>query len=77
MAQPPSGKKTIGLAEWKEVLDNVTVDTGILDRMVIEYFITEGYKEVADKFAGELGEPVAYDQDSLQLRSNVSHSYFF
>ncbi|XP_064476589.1 glucose-induced degradation protein 8 homolog [Ornithodoros turicata] len=58
-------------AEWLERLENVHIQRADLNRLIMNYLVTEGFKEAAEKFRLESGAPCSVDLDSLDERIRI------
>lgn len=57
--------------EWLERLDGVHLHRSDLNRLVMDYLVTEGFKEAADKFRLEAGVVPPVPLDSLDERIRI------
>lgn len=75
--RPPSprpqsgGKQTFGLEQWKAALDTVQVHKADLNRLVMNFLVTEGYVEAAKKFREEAGADPGVDLDGITDRMEI------
>uniref|UniRef100_A0A023GAJ8 Putative lish motif-containing protein n=2 Tax=Amblyomma TaxID=6942 RepID=A0A023GAJ8_AMBTT len=58
-------------AEWLERLDKVHLHRGDLNRIIMDYLVTEGFKEAADKFRLEAGVVPPVPLDTLDERIRI------
>ncbi|KAK8763912.1 hypothetical protein V5799_033480 [Amblyomma americanum] len=58
-------------AEWLERLDKVHLHRGDLNRLIMDYLVTEGFKEAADKFRLEAGVVPPVPLDTLDERIRI------
>lgn len=58
-------------AEWLERLDATHLQRGDLNRLVMDYLVTEGFKEAADKFRLEANVAPPVPLDSLDERIRI------
>lgn len=68
---PISKPKEANRAEWLEKLDKVHLRRGDLNRLVMDYLVTEGFKEAADKFRLEAGVVLPVPLDTLDERIRI------
>lgn len=57
--------------EWLERLESVHIQRADLNRLIMNYLVTEGFKEAAEKFRLESGAPCPVDLDSLDERIRI------
>ncbi|MCI4387473.1 hypothetical protein PGIGA_G00074500 [Pangasianodon gigas] len=57
--------------EWMEKLNNVHVQRADMNRLIMNYLVTEGFKEAAEKFRLESGIEPSVDLDSLDERIKI------
>lgn len=57
--------------EWMNRIENAQVDRSLMNKLVMNYLVTEGFKEAADKFGTETGIHYPYDTDSLNERIKI------
>lgn len=58
-------------AEWINRIENLHIDRTLMNKLVMNYLVTEGFKEAADKFGVETGINYAYDSESLNERIKI------
>ncbi|MGH0160311.1 UNVERIFIED_CONTAM: hypothetical protein FKN15_065735 [Acipenser sinensis] len=57
--------------EWMEKLNNVHIQRADMNRLIMNYLVTEGFKEAAEKFRMESGIEPNIDLDSLDERIKI------
>uniref|UniRef100_A0A8C6MCH8 GID complex subunit 8 homolog n=1 Tax=Nothobranchius furzeri TaxID=105023 RepID=A0A8C6MCH8_NOTFU len=57
--------------EWMEKLNNVHIQRADMNRLIMNYLVTEGFKEAAEKFRMESGIEPSVDLDSLDERIKI------
>lgn len=57
--------------EWMNKIETSHIDRSLMNRLVMNYLVTEGFKEAADKFGVETGICYPYDTDSLNERIKI------
>jgi hypothetical protein len=60
--------KSITSEKWSEELNKLRVSRQIMNKLVLNYLIIEGYKNAAEKFMRETGISIIYDKDLLEKR---------
>lgn len=55
-------------------IENSHIDRTLMNRLVMNYLVTEGFKEAADKFGVETGLNYVYDSESLKERIKIRDS---
>ncbi|XP_048838617.1 glucose-induced degradation protein 8-B homolog isoform X2 [Brienomyrus brachyistius] len=63
--------KEVTQEEWMEQLHNVQIQRADMNRLIMNYLITEGFKEAAEKFRMESGIVPSVDLDSLDERIKI------
>ena len=53
---------------WQARLDQIIPDTRLMDELVMNFLVHEGFKEGALKFAKESGITAQIDEDSIDSR---------
>eukprot|EP00033_Pygsuia_biforma_P003435 GCRY01003764.1.p1 GENE.GCRY01003764.1~~GCRY01003764.1.p1 ORF type:complete len:231 (-),score=51.38 GCRY01003764.1:842-1534(-) len=53
MATSPTAKQKFTMAEWENKLQDVHLETSEVNRLVMEYLVTEGYLDAAEKLKKE------------------------
>nr|SVE75369.1 EOG090X0CTI [Daphnia dolichocephala] len=61
----------IGKQEWLEKLENVHLPRTNMNRLVMNYLVTEGFKEAAEKFALEAGFKAPAELERLDERIKI------
>nr|CAG4645090.1 EOG090X0CTI [Leptodora kindtii] len=78
VAMNPSGlteKPTeITKQEWMEKLENIHLQRSDMNRLVMNYLVTEGFKEAAEKFAHESGIKAPPELEHLDERIKIRDS---
>ncbi|GAB6031662.1 Glucose-induced degradation complex subunit [Chamberlinius hualienensis] len=59
------------LEEWKEKLDHVRIQRSDMNRLIMNYLVTEGFKEAAEKFQLESGIKPSFDLEKLDERIKI------
>jgi len=57
--------------EWAAKLEAQHVPRADMNRLIMNYLVTEGFKEAAEKFQKESGVETAVDLDSIDLRIRI------
>nr|XP_002127838.1 glucose-induced degradation protein 8 homolog [Ciona intestinalis] len=57
--------------KWVEEMGNMHIESAIMNRLVMDYLVTEGFKEAAEKFEEETGIPSGADLTALDARIRV------
>ncbi|XP_073675180.1 glucose-induced degradation protein 8-A homolog isoform X1 [Garra rufa] len=57
--------------EWMDKLNNVHIQRADMNRLIMNYLVTEGFKEAAEKFRMESGIEPNVDLDSLDERIKI------
>ncbi|MBN3310614.1 GID8A protein, partial [Amia calva] len=57
--------------EWMDKLNNVHIQRADMNRLIMNYLVTEGFKEAAEKFRMESGIEPSIDLDSLDERIKI------
>ncbi|CAF1651804.1 unnamed protein product [Adineta ricciae] len=64
--------QTATKSEWMEAIEQQHLERSALNRLIINYLITEGFKEAAEKFAEEAGMPLNdIDLTSVEERLKI------
>ncbi|KAG7262168.1 hypothetical protein CRUP_003830 [Coryphaenoides rupestris] len=61
----------ISREEWMDKLNNVHIQRADMNRLIMNYLVTEGFKEAAEKFRMESGIEPSVDLDSLDERIKI------
>eukprot|EP00053_Salpingoeca_punica_P008178 m.73898 g.73898 ORF g.73898 m.73898 type:complete len:249 (+) comp14486_c0_seq1:119-865(+) len=61
----------IDLDTWTSKLDDVPVNRSQLNKLIMDYLVVEGYKDAAEHFQNESGEPTPVNLDAVQSRMKV------
>ncbi|GFR39903.1 hypothetical protein Agub_g408 [Astrephomene gubernaculifera] len=64
-------KKTISLEAWQQKLDSVQVPKEDMNRLIMNFLVTEGYVEAARMFEKESGTPPGVNLDAITDRMEV------
>uniref|UniRef100_H2ZKG2 CTLH domain-containing protein n=1 Tax=Ciona savignyi TaxID=51511 RepID=H2ZKG2_CIOSA len=67
MEEPPNSEKD----KWVEDMGNMHIESAIMNRLVMDYLVTEGFKEAAEKFEEEAGVSSGTDLTALDARIQV------
>jgi len=65
------GREDNGLQDWMDKLGKVHVPRQTLNKLVMNYLVTEGFKDAAEKFEDESGVSAEIDLDQLDNRINI------
>ena len=57
--------------EWMNRIESAHIDRTLMNKLVMNYLVTEGFKEAADKFGAETGICYPYDSESLNERIKI------
>ncbi|XP_062396844.1 glucose-induced degradation protein 8-B homolog isoform X2 [Sardina pilchardus] len=57
--------------EWMEKINNVHIQRADMNKLIMNYLVTEGFKEAAEKFRMESGIEPTLDLDSLDERIKI------
>ncbi|XP_056403811.1 glucose-induced degradation protein 8 homolog isoform X2 [Hyla sarda] len=57
--------------EWMEKLNNLHIQRADMNRLIMNYLVTEGFKEAAEKFRMESGIEPSVDLESLDERIKI------
>lgn len=57
--------------EWMNRIETSHIDRSLMNKLVMNYLVTEGFKEAADKFGSETGICYPYDLESLNERIKI------
>ncbi|XP_051525104.1 glucose-induced degradation protein 8-A homolog isoform X2 [Myxocyprinus asiaticus] len=66
-----SEKPDVTKEEWMDKLNNVHIQRADMNRLIMNYLVTEGFKEAAEKFRMESGIEPNVDLDSLDERIKI------
>jgi len=69
-----SNKRVISSEEWKKKLDEIKINKGDLNKLVMNYLVIEGYMEAAEKFQQESGTEPEVDLKSIANRMAVRNA---
>ncbi|CAG8669665.1 3005_t:CDS:2 [Gigaspora rosea] len=67
-------KKVVSKDEWVKKLSDVKIDKADLNKLIMNYFVIEGYKDAAEAFSQECGLSPSIDVDSIQDRMNIRNA---
>ena len=67
-------KKTISPQEWQKSLSQVKVSKQNLNKLILNYFIIEGFKSAAEKFAQEANLDPSVELESITDRMNIRNA---
>lgn len=65
-----SSKRTITKEDWEKRLQAVKVSREDLNKLVMNFFVTEGYLDAAEAFSKESGTEAGTDLEQLTVRHN-------
>jgi hypothetical protein len=72
-----SEKRSISEAEWEEELKQAEPSKATMDKILLEYFISEGFCDIAEKFIEESGTSrLECDRAAAEKRTEVMNSHF-
>ncbi|KAL0951309.1 hypothetical protein HGRIS_008016 [Hohenbuehelia grisea] len=66
-----TSKVTISKDEWERMLHEVPVTKNDLNRLIMDYLATEGYKPAAEAFSQEAGISPPVDFESIESRMEI------
>lgn len=66
-----SGPVGVGLEDWKRKMTRHSVTRKTLNRIIMNYFIVNGYKSVAEQFIKDSGVEPAVPLESIQERTDI------
>ncbi|CAJ0638359.1 3833_t:CDS:2 [Entrophospora sp. SA101] len=69
-----SEKKNITKDDWVKKLSEVKIDKLELNKLIMNYFVIEGYKDAAEAFSQECGQSPSIDVDSIKDRMNIKNA---
>ena len=69
-----SSKKVIGREEWEKRLSDVKIRKEDMNKLVMNYLVTEGYVDAAEKFQLESGVKREQPHFHVNVHVNVSFS---
>jgi len=58
-------------SEWMNRIESSHIDRNLMNALVMNYLVTEGFKEAAEKFSSETGICYPYDDKLLDERINI------
>jgi len=61
----------VSMQSWMESLQTLHVTRAEMNHLVMNYLVTEGFKEAADKFHTESGVRAKFDQDTIEERIKI------
>lgn len=64
-------QEEITLEEWRQRLENVHIQRADMNRLIMNYLVTEGFKEAAEKFQIESGIKPSMDLGNLDERIKI------
>ncbi|CAG8526808.1 4905_t:CDS:2 [Rhizophagus irregularis] len=67
-------KKVVTKDDWVKKLEDVKIDKNDLNKLIMNYFVIEGYKDAAETFSQECGLLPSIDVDSIQDRMNIRNA---
>lgn len=57
--------------KWMEQLESMHIESAIMNRLIMDYLVTEGYKEAAEKFEVEAGVSMKECTENIEGRIQV------
>lgn len=63
--------ETISKEEWMNRLEGLHIQRADMNKLIMDYLVTEGFKEAAEKFEQESGVSIAIELDSLDERIRI------
>ncbi|XP_075236188.1 GID complex subunit 8 homolog protein Houki [Lycorma delicatula] len=63
--------EAVSKEEWLSRLEGMHVQRGEMNKLIMNYLVTEGFKEAAEKFQQESGVTPAIDLDSMDNRIRI------
>lgn len=57
--------------KWIEEMENMHIESAIMNRLIMDYLVTEGYKEAAEKFEEEAGVSATECLEGIEGRIRV------
>nr|CAG8523536.1 7905_t:CDS:2 [Entrophospora candida] len=60
--------------DWVKKLSEVKIDKSDLNKLIMNYFVIEGYKDAAETFSQECGISPSIDVDSINDRMNIKNA---
>ncbi|CAG8433350.1 1559_t:CDS:2 [Diversispora eburnea] len=67
-------RKVVTTDEWNKKLSDVKIDKADLNKLIMNYFVIEGYKDAAETFSQECGLSPSIDVDSIQDRMYIRNA---
>lgn len=64
-------KLVISGEEWRKTLSSVRIPKEQLNNLILNYLITEGYREAAEKFSQESGSHLQFDPEEIEHRMRI------
>ncbi|KAI8472538.1 MAG: CTLH/CRA C-terminal to lish motif domain-containing protein [Monoraphidium minutum] len=69
--RPQPAKRTITPEQWEQKLSQVSVSKDDMNRLVMDFLVTEGYVDAARAFQGESGAPPGVDLGDIAGRMEI------
>ncbi|KAL0478128.1 glucose-induced degradation protein [Acrasis kona] len=67
-------KRTVSKEEWEKKLKQVKINKSDINKLIMNYFVVEGYKDAAEMFQKESNTPTLINLESITDRVNVRNS---
>lgn len=64
-------KTTSDKDKWVEQIESMHIESSIMNRLIMDYLVTEGYKEAAEKFESEAGVSASDCLKGIERRINI------
>lgn len=64
-------KESSSKEKWMEDLDNLYIESSVMNKLVMDYLISEGFKEAAEKFEEEAGVSAGTSLESLDAKIKI------
>ncbi|KIJ45524.1 hypothetical protein M422DRAFT_29659 [Sphaerobolus stellatus SS14] len=64
-------KQEVSKGEWERRLNEVPVSKHVLNQLIMDYLVSEGYKTAAEEFSKEAGVTSPIDFESIERRMNI------
>lgn len=64
-------KLTIPGSDWRQALDSVRIPKEQLNSLVLNYLVTEGYRQAAEQFREESGCRMQFDPEEIDQRMRI------
>nr|CAB3249015.1 glucose-induced degradation protein 8 homolog [Phallusia mammillata] len=57
--------------KWVDEIENIHIESAVMNRLVMDYLVAEGFKEAAEKFEEEAGVTTGTSLDALNARIKI------